>query len=248
MTVDPKERRVEAALKEAAMVQVAVWEVSSSFQWPRVGEFWTLYRESGFWHLGKRLEGSKEPDKEFRVEDMEPGHLKLGATEIFTDDGNQIVAYPPEATPTGSLLVKTDEGWAAQSPPLTGTTTPLADMTGITTEADVDGTQTVVEVLDGQVLLAWVNAQVNPGSDPGANEIDVYLNVGGQDQLVPLKAANFIASGGSSWEMNVSGAYRLTDLIGDQALKLTVAQTAGVSTDNALLQLGTQLLYMVLWE
>lgn len=89
ITVDPLTRRLEVLLKDGAVVQVAIYEVPSAFVWPIPEQWWTIYRESGNWVLGDRMEVDEEENK--RIEDMALGEGKFGADTIYIPSGQTIV-------------------------------------------------------------------------------------------------------------------------------------------------------------
>lgn len=95
ITVDPATRRVEAALKDGAMIQVRVYDIPTAFRWPGVGEIWLVRRDSGMWELVGRVENPQ--DGLGIVEEMTPGDTKI--------TGNTTVH--------GSLSVT---GWATLTP------------------------------------------------------------------------------------------------------------------------------------
>ncbi len=74
ITVDPSTQRIEVLGKDAAITQVAVGEPGAAFQWPLVGEVWTISRENGYWRLGGRV---PHPDDPVRITDLEPGESML---------------------------------------------------------------------------------------------------------------------------------------------------------------------------
>jgi hypothetical protein len=99
MTVDPATRRIEAALKDGAMIQVAVWEVPPLFTWPQVDEYWTVYKENGYWMLGSKMVAIEDETKQ--IEDLDPGHARIGADTIYTPSG-----YTLTTSATAGINVK----------------------------------------------------------------------------------------------------------------------------------------------
>lgn len=95
VTVDPTTRRVEARIKDGAVVQVAVWELPLLFRWPIVGEWWTLIMESGYWMLDKPIEVRANATLE--VEALEEGDVRInapsGRVTIMADTGTRAFAY-----------------------------------------------------------------------------------------------------------------------------------------------------------
>lgn len=123
VTVDPESRRIEALTKDGAIIQIAVFEIPTQFRWPVEGEFWTVYREGLYWHLGSAF----EVDEDFKVEDMEPGETKIGSDKIRTKSGDRVVAIegededrPDDTVPTWDA---TDEKWV----PTPGTSVGIPD-------------------------------------------------------------------------------------------------------------------------
>lgn len=89
MTVDPSTRRIEGALKDGAMIQIAVWEVSAVFTWPQTDEYWTVYKENGYWMLGSKMVAVE--DETTQIEDLDPGHARIGSDTIITPSGAQLL-------------------------------------------------------------------------------------------------------------------------------------------------------------
>ena len=75
ITVNVKERYIEAALKDGAMIHVLVSTVPAIFQWPMTGEVWTVWRENGYWKLGERVESPL--DDMGWVESLEEGDTQI---------------------------------------------------------------------------------------------------------------------------------------------------------------------------
>lgn len=75
ITVNIKERYIEAALKDGAMVHVLVSTVPPIFQWPKTGEVWIIWRENGYWKLGERVESPL--DDMGWVESLEEGDTQI---------------------------------------------------------------------------------------------------------------------------------------------------------------------------
>jgi microcystin-dependent protein len=78
MTVDPATRKIEAALKDGAMIHVKVWEVPTVFRWPLEGEIWTVRKDNGYWALDARYQNPH--DDLSRVEAYEPGDTVIDGT------------------------------------------------------------------------------------------------------------------------------------------------------------------------
>jgi hypothetical protein len=90
LTVDPSSRRIEGALKDGAMIQIAVWEVPTMFRWPQINEYWTVYRENGYWMLGSKMDGI-DPDVPQQIETLQPGEGKVAADVLFTPSGRRVM-------------------------------------------------------------------------------------------------------------------------------------------------------------
>lgn len=103
MTVDPATRRVEATLKDGAMIQIRVFDVPTIFRWPKPEELWTVRRDSGLWVLDARIE--HEQDGLGLIEDMEPGQTKITGTTTITGNLNVQGAFiaSGSATAEGSI-------------------------------------------------------------------------------------------------------------------------------------------------
>jgi hypothetical protein len=87
LTVDPKQRKIEAILKDGAAVQVAVFDTPGFFVWPKVGERWTIHKYNGIWMLNHRL-GTED---DHQIDDLEPGQAKIDADIIKTPSGSSLV-------------------------------------------------------------------------------------------------------------------------------------------------------------
>lgn len=51
MGLDKAKSRIECATGDGAMVYAAVWEMPIAFRWPKVGEIWTIRKDSAIWRL-----------------------------------------------------------------------------------------------------------------------------------------------------------------------------------------------------
>lgn len=89
VTVDPASRRLEGMLKDGAVVQIATWEVGPAFVWPKLDEHWTIRRENAYWYLGARIEKLGD---DHSVQDMQPGHAKIGADVVVDSTGRTFIA------------------------------------------------------------------------------------------------------------------------------------------------------------
>lgn len=96
MAVNPRERQVQALLKEGAIVEVAVWDTPIAFRWPREGEIWTIYREANYWVLGNpHDDDTNEP---FTVEDLAEGEIRLDADVVKDRQGRTVLTGAPNVT------------------------------------------------------------------------------------------------------------------------------------------------------
>lgn len=104
MTVDPTTRRVEAAMRDGAMIQIRVYEVAATFRWPTADEVWIVRRDDGQWTLVGRVENNQ--DGLGRIEDMAEGDTKItGDTKVW---GSLVVTGTVSAT--GVISVGTAAG------------------------------------------------------------------------------------------------------------------------------------------
>jgi hypothetical protein len=60
ITSDPPSGTLEGIGPDGAPRQVALFAVPYGFTWPRVGEFWSIYEENGYWRLGEKFLTSEE--------------------------------------------------------------------------------------------------------------------------------------------------------------------------------------------
>lgn len=84
-TVDTSNRTVNAELSDGTPVSIVVWEADPIFRWPREGEQWTIYRESGSWKLDKIVQSDS------KIDDVAPGSMVVDV-------------------PTGEIILETDDG------------------------------------------------------------------------------------------------------------------------------------------
>jgi len=112
-TVNTTDRIIEAVLKDATTVQVAVFDTPGVFIWPQVGEYWTIHQYNGIWMLDHRTEGYADEQK---ISDLNPGEGRIDADVIKTISGKNLLAIDNTSVSDGSLLTYTkDGGWAATS-------------------------------------------------------------------------------------------------------------------------------------
>lgn len=111
-TVDPANRKIEAILKDATTVQVAVFDTPGLFIWPKVGEYWTIHQREGFWMLDHRVESY---DDEQKIADLQPGEGRIDADVVKTISGKNFVSIDITNIAEGASLIYSKDGWAAQS-------------------------------------------------------------------------------------------------------------------------------------
>lgn len=113
LTVDPLNRQIEAMLKDATTVQVAVFDTPGLFIWPKVGEYWTIHRREGFWMLDHRVESY---DDEQKIADLNPGEGRIDADIIKTISGKDLIAInTPKDTTEDISLVYSNGEWVTKS-------------------------------------------------------------------------------------------------------------------------------------
>lgn len=113
LTVDPLNRQIEAMLKDATTVQVAVFDTPGLFIWPKVGEYWTIHRREGFWMLDHRVESY---DDEQKIADLNPGEGRIDADIIKTISGKDLIAInTPKNTTEDISLVYSNGEWVTKS-------------------------------------------------------------------------------------------------------------------------------------
>ncbi len=88
-TVDPRQRTVEARMKDGVLISLAVWEISAFFRWPRQGEEWTAIYENNFWRLGEYV-GSSDVE----ANDLLPGEARIDADNLYTTGQIFMNDYP----------------------------------------------------------------------------------------------------------------------------------------------------------
>lgn len=109
--VDPANRVIEAILKDATTVQIAVFDSPGLFIWPKVDEYWTIHQREGFWMLDHRAESY---DDEQKIADLNPGEGRIDADVVKTISGKDFVVVNNTDVADGSLLTYTkDGGWVA---------------------------------------------------------------------------------------------------------------------------------------
>lgn len=59
-TCDPSNGLIEAIGPDGAARQIALFDVPFGFTWPRVGEYWSIYEENGYWRLGAKFLTTEE--------------------------------------------------------------------------------------------------------------------------------------------------------------------------------------------
>lgn len=111
VTVDPPTRRIEGALKDGGGIRISLYEVPSNFRWPKEQEIWTVNRVGNEWYLGDR----HELDDDVKIEDLNPGDVKIAGSRIVDERGHEVVAIEGtvESRPNASVPAwdATDGSW-----------------------------------------------------------------------------------------------------------------------------------------
>lgn len=110
VTVDPERRVIQAALKDNAIIFVAVWDIPTFFRWPKEGEIWSVIYENGMPRLGDYVEQDDAPEQ---IETLLPGQARIDADLVkFSGQarvrGNLIVEGIPSG-PTAPVDTSTDQ-------------------------------------------------------------------------------------------------------------------------------------------
>lgn len=92
ITVDKVKGRVEGATRDGAMIFVAVWETSTVFRWPEVGEKWTVRKDMGVWRLDQivqtelaEIESEATPKT---LEELPEGDTRIIGNTIHMNDAS----------------------------------------------------------------------------------------------------------------------------------------------------------------
>ena len=114
VTVDPAQRKIEAALKDGGLIHIAVFDSPSVFVWPQQGEHWTVRKDSGIWRLDKRVDSNDE----HKIDNINPGEAKIYADTITNMSGHKIAAVNTvdHALAENAVLVYQGNSWV----PITG--------------------------------------------------------------------------------------------------------------------------------
>lgn len=125
VTVDTSQRRVEGSMKDGSMLQIAIWDVSSAFRWPVEGEIWTVYKDTGIWMLGTRVQDgvvstdddgvrTKEPEPA-PIEGLNPGDMKLDSSRVVDNQGRAFLVDATSQSAPGDLKMtastRIPSGW-----------------------------------------------------------------------------------------------------------------------------------------
>lgn len=106
-TVHPKTRKIEAALKDQTVVQIAVFDTREFFAWPKVGENWIIRQANGIWTLDRRADNTDD----LKINDLEPGHGKIAADVVKTPTGKSVVITDDAKAEGHSVLSYIDDKW-----------------------------------------------------------------------------------------------------------------------------------------
>lgn len=107
ITVDPVNRKIEGALKDKTIVQIAVFDTPEFFVWPKPREYWTIQQCNGIWMLDRRL-GEKD---DLQVEHLNPGEGKLGADVIKTPSNKSVVVVDDTNALEGQTIKYINNEW-----------------------------------------------------------------------------------------------------------------------------------------
>lgn len=116
VTVDPSTRRIEGAMKDGSMIQIAVWEAPNAFVWPEVGEMWLVHKDGGIWMLDCRQQYSAD-ESTLDITSMAPGQMVLDSNEIFDRAGSRLTTQADLAPSVQTLTLGANwsnfgSGWA----------------------------------------------------------------------------------------------------------------------------------------
>jgi len=141
LTVDPSQRKIEAALKDGGLIHVAVFDSPSVFVWPQQGEFWTVRKDSGIWKLDKRVDSNDD----HKIDNINPGEAKIYADTITNMSGHIIPAVDTtsNALAENAVLVYQGNSWV----PITG-----PQFESITVKKDDDHYVEITSAADIHVL------------------------------------------------------------------------------------------------
>jgi hypothetical protein len=106
LTVDPAQRRCEAAIRDGAMIQIRVWEIPTVFRWPATGEVWLVQRNGLYWELVSRLENNE--DNTGQIENVPEGATQIHGTAIKAGDGRDVLVTDESAASEGDVPVWND--------------------------------------------------------------------------------------------------------------------------------------------
>jgi hypothetical protein len=226
MTVDPTQRRVEATLKDGAMIQIRVFEIPSVFRWPREGELWVVRKDSGFWTLLGRVE--HEQDGLGVVEELAAGTTKVTGELIVDSNGNVVVAVGGDLS-NGDVPVWNDTTgeWEASAPGTGSHTHVIADVTGLQGAldtltddlADHEATTTNVHGIVDTSVLATDSDVTSEIATHNADTTGVH---GIADTSV-LATNSSVAAAVSAHEADTTAVHG----IADTSLLLTTSSAAG---------------------
>lgn len=89
VTVDTSQRIIEAVTPDGGVKRIALFDIPTSFVWPKENETWSIYRENNDWVIGKKFLNEEE-SKAFQtslpgssnLDHFVPGDLKLSANSL----------------------------------------------------------------------------------------------------------------------------------------------------------------------
>jgi hypothetical protein len=207
VTVDPPTRRIEVVAGDGTIRQVAIFEVPSGFNWPVVGEVWTIYQENGYWFLGNRWQQDDDPVK---IEDLQPGE---GLVSKKFDAVNQRIDDTTSALNTRVAVLESDRSEWLKPQERYGTGIPAVQGGVAPGVVENSRSQTGVFEVYASVLgdmritvtpakNCWVRARANViglPSDAGWVRIDWYIDLtGGADARSRTRGTIEIMPGAAS--------------------------------------------------
>ena len=135
LTVDPSTRKIEAMLKDAGLITIAVFDTPSVFVWPQVNEIWIVRRQNNMWMLDRRVDSNEEGQS---INDLKAGHARINADTIKTISGNTVIAIDDSNVSSNQVVKYINGKWTVGDPP-TGSTIAVGNVS-IGTTASVTNT------------------------------------------------------------------------------------------------------------
>lgn len=110
LTVDPSTRKIEAMLKDAGLITIAIFDTPSVFVWPQVNEVWIVRRQNNMWMLDRRVDSNEEGQS---INDLKAGHARINADTIKTISGNTVIAINDTNATEGQIISYKNNKWIA---------------------------------------------------------------------------------------------------------------------------------------